>query len=1187
MRRFFFLFVFGCLCVMLNPTFAPTVAAQQPTKSPTPSVQAPSIKIVSVTQIENSNSIEVKVQGTSTASSVSLRFRVTGESDRSIEYPHAINLSSAERQTGFTRTYKLLLSDKNSGIFASGNYNINASLTTSGASTQSSFLFDFFAAPAATLQIDSVQYTPGTNTLTVAINGYYAGDVDRIQFAMGTWTEERTISQSGSYTLTIGNALPPGKYTLTATLEIGTTFPQINLVTAESEPFTYDPPYVGIQSVKFDASSNTYTVEYLASRISQANFYIALPSSNVWEFTKTPINVQSIDPQEGIVTLNANDIPLLYYVSVNDRSLLNPVNAFLPAYTPIIIRVDAVGQTSNNQTLSLTRQSTQQNYFPNWSFRWFWAIRYYWWATLGFVLFVVWVGFRQVNWWQRVQAAPFALVSPQRQRVIRRKVANWQTITALDPFIAQIGRPGAKVSTQAQAAKTLQTEPDNFRTLRQYTAFFDNVNNAREQRKRLSPARRYRNEVLRHVSKVIENERKTLLDAYQTYEQWATNFRFSTNPPTKFDSALDSLLWQLDQLQSEATRAQSGLQPYIGYFTEASELESIQYLGELAIDMRGMRATATDDIANTDVVLERVLSRLNLYIAALPPIEKIFGGIDPENGVVTFREPKTPLRELLQKFADAVERSRQTIVAYRLEVVQQLEKAIAAISEINAIPILENTLKAVKGDRFGDQQDALQISLDMLDEIAQDVASAVSQVGYYRRLYLQDAHIKTRDLYARVKNDLTTLAPELLKMSQLFEEQRQNESGQDDKVYRNPYVTSTPVKSDKVALFKGRVGITANVINRLRDRRSGTILLYGARRMGKSSFLYHLENLLPASHIPVFIDCQGGTTQDEGSFFYQIARNIYSVLRKRDPGIARRITKPNDEDYITIKVPYDNENVSLDENGAIIVHETDEDAAENSIRQKKKNPSARLEEWLSEEVSGELRGRILLITLDEFEEIGNAIREKRMSVNVLKQIRHMIQHSEYLLFLFAGVATLDVLVHNAASYFISVNTIELSYLEDVATEALIRRPFQPEDPTIKLDESQIGRVPDYEDNAVSKIMHLTRNQPYLVQAMCETLVNIANEEQLEVITLDHVERVASELGVNYGNYFSFYWQNWGVIGEHVLRSILNNEPLPNDNPGVVQATLDDMVRHRLIERRADGSYTVEVPLMEIYLRTKI
>lgn len=1197
MRRVFVIFL--CLFLFLSLSM-PAYARQDPTPRPT-ALPVLTITNLVVEQVPDSNSIQV----TFDAAGLSGRYiqtELTLLGQPSWQRFSLNSLSPIGSSGSLSAAHTAAMIDTAGQVLPAGTYSLMVQVKysyTSETPTAQTIDFDFQPVEPPTLMITSVSHTPGTNAITVTTDGTVTPDVASISYRVKTSSTASALVIGNSESPTLGdftfttegttgyptnqnsdNVLAPGEYLVEVVLY---TASSSRILSFESSPFTVDAPYLSITDTTYDAGSNSFNITYTAHSVGQGTGELQLIDgtsiSTVYNTIRFDLSGGVVD-QTGTINISADAVP--FYANLS--------TAYVAQF--LLMTQTASSDGAAETTLSLAAASPSMTYQPATLVVLWWLVRYYWYITALFVLFIAWIVLRQVNWMRRVENAPLALTAPQRHRVIKRKIESWKPITDLDTFVKQLGKPGGRIPEIVSRVQTLQAEPDNFRTLRQSMELARTIYLARSSENRLSPAKTYRNFTLDHLVTLISTQRSDLLKRYWELSKGAT--QFGIKPAAKSASALDSLLNQLENARAAAVSAQEALQPYAADLTEASELESVQYLGELAIDLREIRANTVDNLGETDVALERILTRLNGYVNALPANENVYESFNLDYKTAYRKSdklPVPPLRVILKTFVAAIEAARASLVAYRDEVIAQLQTALKSVDNIEAIPTVERTLNAVKGDRFGSQNDLLQVSLDMLDEIVQDVNSASSHTGYYRRLYLQDAHIKTRDLYARVKNELSSLADPLLKMAQLFEEQKQTDITEGEKTYRSPYVLGKPVRADKVALFKGRSTITAAVINRLRDRRGGTMLLYGARRMGKSSFLYHLENLLPTSHIPVYVDCQGGTTQDDGSFFYEIARRIYAVLRKRDPAAARLIPKPDEGEYITLATTPPAA-VLFDEAGAPILTETDE--AEEPAAVKKKNPAARLEDWLSDHVSTELRSRVLLITLDEFEEIGNAIRDGRMTLGVLKQLRHMIQHSEYLAFMFAGVAKLDVLIHNAASYFISVTTIELSYLEDAAAEALICRPYQPEDPTIQIDPSQVGRVPNYDDNAVAEIKHLTRNQPFLIQIVCEMLIGIANEEQLERITIEHVQRVAPMTftlaegsDTSFTNYFDFYWQNWDAEGQAVLRSILIGEALPNDEPHRVQQTIDDMIRHRLIEQRADGSYAVEVPLMEMYLRTKI
>ncbi len=76
----------------------------------------------------------------------------------------------------------------------------------------------------------------------------------------------------------------------------------------------------------------------------------------------------------------------------------------------------------------------------------------------------------------------------------------------------------------------------------------------------------------------------------------------------------------------------------------------------------------------------------------------------------------------------------------------------------------------------------------------------------------------------------------------------------------NPFIVGNPLKPRDQDIFKGRrdiiIAIEENIIN---PAQRPALLLYGRRRIGKSSTLLHLPKLLSSQFVPVYIDCQDAT----------------------------------------------------------------------------------------------------------------------------------------------------------------------------------------------------------------------------------------------------------------------------------------------------------------------------------------
>ncbi len=77
----------------------------------------------------------------------------------------------------------------------------------------------------------------------------------------------------------------------------------------------------------------------------------------------------------------------------------------------------------------------------------------------------------------------------------------------------------------------------------------------------------------------------------------------------------------------------------------------------------------------------------------------------------------------------------------------------------------------------------------------------------------------------------------------------------------NPYIVGKPVGNSPV--FVGRADILREVLLVVRDPQENAIVLYGQRRIGKTSVLKELERKLPkeGAYHPIFFDLLGKAHQ--------------------------------------------------------------------------------------------------------------------------------------------------------------------------------------------------------------------------------------------------------------------------------------------------------------------------------------
>ena len=284
----------------------------------------------------------------------------------------------------------------------------------------------------------------------------------------------------------------------------------------------------------------------------------------------------------------------------------------------------------------------------------------------------------------------------------------------------------------------------------------------------------------------------------------------------------------------------------------------------------------------------------------------------------------------------------------------------------------------------------------------------------------------------------------------------------------NPYIIGVPL-TEQQEIFTGRADMGTRIEQLLLDRRRPPLLLYGQRRMGKTSLLNNLGRLLPNSIIPMFVDLQGpvSSASNYASFLYNIARSMANSSQRQSA-----FTLPS------------------------LKRETLQD-----------DPFTRFDEWL-EEVEQALQQNIALLAFDEFEALDNAITKGRFDEeDVLGMLRHLIQHRLRFKVLLAGSHTIEEF-QRWASYLINVQVVHISYLKEPEARQLIEQPVK--DFTLR-----------YELNAVERVLQLTRCHPFLIQLLCAEIIALKNEQDPSIrrlATLADVEAAIPE-ALSVGSFF--------------------------------------------------------------------
>ncbi len=264
----------------------------------------------------------------------------------------------------------------------------------------------------------------------------------------------------------------------------------------------------------------------------------------------------------------------------------------------------------------------------------------------------------------------------------------------------------------------------------------------------------------------------------------------------------------------------------------------------------------------------------------------------------------------------------------------------------------------------------------------------------------------------------------------------------------NPYVAGAPVTRDE--LFFGRTKLISRILQTVHNN---SILLYGERRIGKTSLQHRLKKRLqelddPDYHFfPAFIDLQG-TPQDR--FFATLAHDLFEELAGQLDGL-QPAKDPSGGDYDYREFVRDVR--------AVLQH----------LRQKSQK-------------------RIKLVLLiDEVDEL-NAYDPR---INQRLRSLFMKSFAEDMVAVVSGVGIKKHWESEGSPWYNFFEEIEVKPFRRKDAEQLVTKP--------------IRGIFELERGVVDRIIDLADCKPYLIQKLCIALVNRLHDERRRRITIADVE----------------------------------------------------------------------------------
>ncbi len=305
----------------------------------------------------------------------------------------------------------------------------------------------------------------------------------------------------------------------------------------------------------------------------------------------------------------------------------------------------------------------------------------------------------------------------------------------------------------------------------------------------------------------------------------------------------------------------------------------------------------------------------------------------------------------------------------------------------------------------------------------------------------------------------------------------------DDKPFEpihNPYIVGNPIRGTK--MFFGREDDFAYVQSKITGGdEGGLIVLCGARRSGKTSILFQIQDgRLGEGFLPVLIDMQSMAITSDADFLGKVAQAIMtSGYEFSDSHLSTYFLEQKDNPY---------------------------DAFERFIKR----------------LADELGETKLVLTFDEYELLETHIDNNLLKTQVLHLVGNLIEHKK-LFVIFTGS---DKLEARKRKYW------------DILSKGLNRRiSFLSRNDTLRLVREPLRGVIEYEQGVPEAIADLTAGQPFYAQVLCQTIVDHLNEEQKYDVTNEDLLRVVNEVIVNPLPQMIFHWNQLPFIEKLCLSFI--------------------------------------------------
>jgi tetratricopeptide (TPR) repeat protein len=355
----------------------------------------------------------------------------------------------------------------------------------------------------------------------------------------------------------------------------------------------------------------------------------------------------------------------------------------------------------------------------------------------------------------------------------------------------------------------------------------------------------------------------------------------------------------------------------------------------------------------------------------------------------------------------------------------------------------------------------------------------------------------------------------------------------------NPYVAGNPV-GDSPA-FIGRADVLREVLRVLRRSQDNAIVLYGQRRIGKTSILQHLAAWLPreGTYRPVYFDLQDKAAWPLGRVLQDLAYSIAHTLGQPDPDLG-----PD---------------------------------SESTFRQ----------EWLPAVLDDLPQGSSLVLLFDEFDVLADPKTEQAAAA-FFPYLRDLLAlDPQRLQFAFAIGRNVGDLANIALSLFKGTPYQRVSLLDWEDTADLVHL-------------SEVNDTLRWPDGTAERVWQLTHGHPFLTQQLCSHVWERAYDEEPgapPTVTPTDVEAAVSDALEASGHAMEWLWDGLPPAERVVASALAEAGPGPITQNELEQLLHESGVRVVIRELQnapqllqdwdliepADGGYRFRVELLRHWI----